>query len=360
MPKKKKEKELSFDKLYTDEATGKRITTNSMLKTFRRCPKQAEYKYYRRLKPKFVGRPLTNGKWMHALLETKYKGEDWHETHRLWTNEYAKLFDEEKAMLGNLPVDIARMMRGYDWHYKHDTWKVLGVEQMVETELPDGSIFRLRYDMLIEDEFGLWAVDHKNQQRFPDHDFRLMDSQGLNYVWALRRSGVPVRGFIWNYIKAKPMTLPTPIQSGKRLSITSMRNCDYLTAREGIKRAGLDRADHEAWLQSLKNQRFRHGMPQTSEFFQRRVLERDDAVLDRYIKETFHTHLRMHDYNFVETDTVERVPDRSCSFMCSYKNLCSVELFGGNTDLILRKEMKEEDPMAYYFDEKPFGDDNGN
>jgi hypothetical protein len=42
--------------LYTDDKTGKLISTHSMLKTFRRCPKQAEFKYVHRLKPRRLGK----------------------------------------------------------------------------------------------------------------------------------------------------------------------------------------------------------------------------------------------------------------------------------------------------------------
>ena len=51
------------------------------------------------------------------------------------------------------------------------------------------------------------------------------------------------------------------------------------------------------------------------------------------------------------TDAVERVPDRSCGFMCSYSQLCQMELYGGNTELIIRKNYKTGDPQDYYYDD---------
>src|SRR6478609_1788452 len=86
--------------LYIDD--GKRISTHSMLKTFRRCPKQAEYKYVERLQPKIMGRPLRFGTWMHALQEAHGKGEDWREEHERLTKKWDLLFDEEKDAIGNL------------------------------------------------------------------------------------------------------------------------------------------------------------------------------------------------------------------------------------------------------------------
>ncbi len=176
--------------LYVDPESGKLISSNSMLKTFQRCPRQADYKYARRLKPKSVKLPLKRGKWMHSLLEAHYKAEagmetpPWQDVHKALTNDFSKLFDEEKEKLGDLPRECDRLMRGYLWHYKEHAWKVLGVEGMLEAELPGGSIFRGRYDMLIEDEYGIWLVDHKNMKRLPNHALRMLDTQAPRYVWA--------------------------------------------------------------------------------------------------------------------------------------------------------------------------------
>lgn len=345
--------------LYRDPETGKTISTNSMLKTFRRCPKQAEYKYYRRLKPKVHSLPLERGKWMHYLLEEFYAGRDWKLKHKQLTNEFAKLFDEEKDKLGDLPRECARLMQGYLWHYKKHSWKVLGTEGLLETELPDGSIFRGKYDLLVEDEFGLWLVDHKNMKTFPNFNFRLLDSQSALYLWAARKNGMPVKGFIWNYLRTKPMTIPKTIQDGSRFSLPTMKNCDYPTALKAVTESGLDIAKYEVWLRNLKKQRYHPDRPQTSEFFQRHVLEKNDAMLDRVAIEHFHTSMRMHEYDFSISDAVERVPDRNCQWMCSYTDLCQTELFGGNTDLILRKQFKEADPMDYYYDEKETTDKDG-
>jgi hypothetical protein len=77
-----------------------------------------------------------------------------------------------------------------------------------------------------------------------------------------------------------------------------------------------------------------------------------DEQLERVAVSTFHTSMRMHDYDFSVTDAVERVPDRSCGFMCSYPQLCQMELYGGNVELILRKNYSVGDPNDYYYDER--------
>src|SRR6188768_549597 len=115
-----------------------------MIKTMRRCAKQTDYKYVQRLKPKIGSRPLEEGTWNHRLLEVFYKGGDWRAEHQKLSKKFSALFDEEKESLGNLPVDCERLMESYFWHYKHDPWKIVEVEYVIETEFPDGTIYRGR------------------------------------------------------------------------------------------------------------------------------------------------------------------------------------------------------------------------
>lgn len=337
--------------LYNDD--GVAITTHSMIKTMRRCPKQTQYKYVDRLKPRSLGRPLTYGKWMHWLLEAHYKGEDWRAVHAELSAKYSELFDEDKEKLGNLPVDCKNLMLSYLWHYKNENWKVHEVEFMVECEWPDGGIYRGRVDMLVEDDYGLWIVDHKNHKNLPSGSFRLKDSQSGLYVWAARKMGIPVSGFIWNYLKTAPAAVPQLVKDGSRF-YKKMGDTTYLVYLKEIKRLGFSPDDPlvAPTLARLAAERYEPGKTQTSPFFQRHVFERDDAVLQRIAAEAYRTHKRIHTYPFKQRDAVERVPDRSCDFMCSYTRLCEAELYGGMTGNIMRQDFKIGDPQSYYNDER--------
>ena len=199
--------------IYIDPETGKMISTHSMLKTFRRCPKQAEYKYIERLQPRILGRPLRLGTWMHRLQEVHSMGGDWRAEHKKLTAKFSKLFDEEKDEIGDLPTQCYQLMISYLWHYKNDNWKVLEAEFVLEAELPDGSIFRAKIDWLVEDQYGLWIVDHKWHRTLPDLNFRLLDSQSADYVWVAVKNDLPVQGHIWNYARSKMPTYPEPLKS---------------------------------------------------------------------------------------------------------------------------------------------------
>lgn len=212
--------------LYTDDETGKPITTQSMMKTFKGCPREAFYKYQLRLQPKAVSKPLRRGTWFHALLEAYYKGEDWEPVHETFTREFNKLFDEERFELGDLHTEISNLFRSYIWHYgdpqyKAYHWKVHETELKLSAEMPNGHIFRGVFDMLVEDDFGLWLVDHKCL----DPDTPVTTPFGLRRIGDLNVGDLVVGsdGNAANVIGASRRKLPVyeiTLRSGKVLRAT--------------------------------------------------------------------------------------------------------------------------------------------
>ncbi|MGE3487468.1 MAG: PD-(D/E)XK nuclease family protein [Nitrospira sp.] len=349
--------------LYNENGTP--VTTHSMIKTMRRCPRMAMYKLHDRLKPRFLGKALTTGKWMHYLLEAYYKGEDWKAVHTSLCQQFSEFFDEEKEMLGDLPTICYELMISYLWHYKNENWKVHEIEFTVQTRWPDGSIYRGKVDLLVEDDYGLWIVDHKNHRVLPKMDYRLLDTQSPLYVWAARRgdpeSGIdpiPVSGFIWNYIRTAEPSKPKWLEKSGRLSKV-MGDTTYPVFVREMKRLELDPHDeaYKPITTRLIRDRYRPGETQTSAFFQRHILERDDAMLSRLAAEAFRTHRRLHSYPFHQRDAVERTPDyKGCRYACSFTDLCQTELMGGFTGNLLRQNFKKGDPLSYHHDDKDLTD----
>lgn len=347
--------------LYVDPETGNDISTHSMLKTFRRCPKQMEYKFVRRLKPQILGRPLRLGTWMHRLQEIYFKGGDWEAEHKRLSRQFNELFDEEKDEIGDLPKDALHLMKSYLWHYKNEEWKIHEVEFTLETTFPNGSIYRCKVDALVENQYGLWLADHKWNRRIPDHTNRLLDGQSALYIWCAIRNKLPVQGFIWDYARSKVPTIPTFTQTGLVSRWGSM-DTDYPTAarffKENFKKGQIpDR--YKPKLKRLKDEQFRAGEIQRSPFFQRTVMEKTPEMLKRVAQENYHTSRRMHDYDFSKASAVERVIETSCGFSCSYKDICALDLYGANIDPILKRRYKVGDPMQYYQD-RPEGYEGGN
>lgn len=338
--------------LYRDPESGRPIATHSMIKTMRRCPKQVEYKYVQRLKPRSLGRPLNFGKDFHLMLQVHYEGGDWREVLLQVRRTFSDLFDEEKDELGDYPRDLERTMTSYLWHYAHEQWTVHEVEVTLECTFPDGSIYRCKIDLLIENQYGLWIVDHKTLKKLPDLTFRLLDAQSALYLWCALKNKIPVQGHIWNYVKSKPPNRPRLLKSGKGLSNSQKIITDYPHLMRAIKKYELDPEDYQEKLAYLRAQRFEEGGMQTSPFFQRSILEKTNKMVTQVATEGYHTARRMHSYPWDQPRLIERVPDRSCLFSCSYKDICSLELFGGDTRSLRRSNYVVGDPLEYYQDDR--------
>lgn len=341
---------MSAGKTLTSKQMGRlfipSVVNHSMIKTMRRCPTQTRYKYVEGLLPRVHNKPLTRGKWFHALLEAHYTGEDWTVIHKRWCRQFRGLFDEEKEMLGNLPQEMLMLMRSYLWHYKYEAeWEILEVEKIIEATLPNGVPFKGKVDMLVRDEFGLWLVDHKTHKRIPNLMNRLLDSQSPAYMWACWENDIPVDGFIWNYVKTAAPSIPVRIKDGSRFS-KKLGETDYYTFATALVKSGLPTDDYRHLLDTLKTVRYKHGEPQTSPFFQRHILERKAPSVQQAVREMMTTVMHMSTYDF-SPEVTERISQPGCEWSCDYKDLCVAELHGNNTKFIMRN-FRKGDPLEYY------------
>jgi len=301
--------------------------------------------------------PLHRGVWWHALLEAYHSGQDWMAIHKKYCHEFNKLFDEEKDHYGDLPREIERIMRSYIWHYAEDPWEYLEVEKTLEAEMPDGTLYRGKVDALIRNQFGLWLVDHKSHKTLPNHDFRVLDPQSSSYLWAAWQNGLEVRGFIWNYVRWKAPSIPKLLVSGKAISKAAC-DTDYVTYVSALKKYKSENEafkitpEYKAKADALKRERYQFGRIQTSTFFNRVVMEKTPEQVERAMKENFHTARLMNSYGFDEEhrDEVQRAVSRNCAFDCSYRDVCTTELIGGNVRNIIRNGYTVGDPNDYYED----------
>jgi len=286
------------------------------------------------------------------LIEEDLRGRDWLELHRKLSKQFENLFDEEKDFYGDMPTEIERIMRSYFWHYKADPWKHKEQEFELEATLPSGQILRGKVDDLIEDQFGLWLVDHKTHKTLPKLAYRTLDTQSPTYMYLAKKNKLKVKGFIWNYIRWKAPSIPELVYVGRPNQRLSKRtvDTDYPTFRAALKEYGLPKEDYADTLARLKSQRFKLGEIQTSPFFLRYHMEKQPDLIARVEKSTMVTADRMDSYNFADPDAVERVVGRHCEWLCSYTDLCAAELMGHNLAPLIKQNYTQGDPMAYYHD----------
>lgn len=331
---------------------GTPILTNSMMGAFRRCIKQSEFKYVHRLKPKMLSGPLKRGKWVHSLLEEDAKGGNWKKLHKKFVREFNRMFDEEKDFYGDMPTEINRIMKSYFWHYKHDPWEYKEVELELTARLPNGVLIRIKFDGLVQTKYGLYLVDHKSHKTLPKLTYQSLDTQSPLYMWVARQNGIPVDGFIWNYIRWKAPTVPALVYAqtkNPRLS-KSVTETDYPTYKKAIQEYGLNPKDYADRLKYYKSLQYKPGEAQASPFLRRVVRDYEPEKVQRVLKEAMRTAERQNTYDFSDPDAVERTVGRHCEFMCSYSDLCTAQLLGHNVRPILKQNYNVGDPMDYYHD----------
>jgi len=339
---------------------------------FRRCQRQYSFRYdyakhYPELAngggemvPKVHRLPLYRGSWMHALQETlhhqwagavpfdivigegktgkKWTVETWEDTHSLLTQAYDDLFDEEKEDLGfDLPDECKRLFKSYLRFWKDDqkTYSVAefggkpAIELVVQASLKDDfgipGNFKGKIDLVVEDhEYeGYWIWDAKWVKTIPVPDERMMSPQALLYVWALRKKGIDVRGFVYNYGRTKPPVEPRVLRNGM-LSVAKRMDTDIYTYFAAI------RAQHgKKWKRYLPYYR-----PKLDElrgrdalwFDRARIPVEDERVL-KGIREYLAT---VHDIRRREKrrEYIPRTYIYNCKWSCEYHSLCTAEFQG--------------------------------
>lgn len=313
--------------------------SNSKLKTYNQCKRQYHYKFVKNLAPNHTALPLKRGLWLHDLLEAKYVKGDWKPRFKeLVKEEWTPLFEEEREKYGDLPGEVQRIMKSYDYRWKEEDkgLTVIAAEQEVEAPLPHGHTLVFRFDLIVEDEFGRWLVEHKSHKSYPSDDYRFLDVQAKKYVWGLNKVKTygEITGILWNYLRTVPPTIPQLKKDGT----PSKRriNTDYYTYLKFLRDNHLDTEDYRDVLSSLKKR---------SDFFRRERVPAPPVVVKRLVQEAVLT-----------ADAIEmgvkpiRSIDRSCDW-CSFKEACITSLYGGDEAMVLKNRFHPRKAGEYYADD---------
>lgn len=305
--------------------------SNSEAKMFTECKRKFFYARVKNLQSKSTALPLYRGTWMHGLLEDYFNSRDWRPRHQEFCSEFEGYFDEEKDVLGDLPKECARLMEVYEYTYDEmdDGINVLGTEVEVEVPLPHGHIYQATLDVVLEDDLGLWVMDHKTHARYPSANFRFTDIQTARYSYAcLKHFGELPSGIIWDYIITKPPTKPQLVDKGRRLSKRKI-NTDLHTFIRAIKEYGLDPKDYRDDIIRLKER--------GSEFLRRDRVPVTKKVVNQLVKELVYT-----------ADEIERgfkpvrTIGRHCDW-CQFQSLCVTELYGGDAKMVKRTQYERRE-----------------
>lgn len=318
----------------------------SMVRSYRRCPRQYKYKYIQHLQRKRPPSPLIRGTILHEMLNARALRSMRKPTRTPpsilngYADKFTELFREEREEYGeNFIEDIHRVWDGYERTYENDGWKYEASEEEIVTELNNNIIYKGHLDKRIIWRDRRWIVDHKSHKTIPDETNRFNQYQILLYLWCYNRE-VPkanrAEGLIWDYLRTKPPTIPERLKSGE-LTQRANLDTDYFTYVQELKRLRLDPKPYANYLNSLKQK-------SPTKFYLRVPLPEPSREMTMSVVDDFKQTAK----EMKEASGFPRHMDRACSY-CEYYRLCSAELRGLDHKFIEKTE----------FEEKVIGDENG-
>ncbi len=319
--------------------------SHSAIKSFRRCKRQFYYKYVEGMQSRMPSIPLKLGTWIHSLMEAYYTTGNWRAEQIKLTKKFNNLLLDEREFYGDLPEKAERLMASYEyyWREEEDKWEILYAEERFAVDLPDGSVFSFKPDLIVKEKdtglVGVW--DHKSAKSLPDAEWRIQDLQSVVYPWGLSLAGIEVDYFGWNYIRTKEPSLPKTNQDG-RLSHRKLDSEYHALARFLLDHYGKKSQIPSYWRLELRSLKGR------SNFFKRTRMVKDQALVERQINELDWTHQEIQAWvDFMadnpNDDPWVRTAEMSCSWGCDFFDLCQVELIGGDGRFLRKTKYEPSD-----------------
>jgi len=325
----------------------------SRIKSYRRCPKQYEYKYIEGIQPKKPAPPLLRGHILHEMLDARvqrfFKAPQAvpMKTPKSILDEYAKkyktLFIEEQERYGETFIeDIKRIFDGYIRTYEDEKFEYLGSEEFVGTDLTPDLRFVGTIDRRVADPTGRhWLLESKSHKSIPGEENRFSDLQTVFYIWAWNRENPsrPLSGIIWDYLRTKPPRIPEQLQNGQ-LSQRKDMDTDYHTYLSEIRRLQLNPQPYEGFLLSLKQR--------SKERFYLRVKlpAPSQQMIDSVVSDMRATAITLNTLK-----VFPRNMTRDCSF-CEYYRLCHAEVRGLDAAFIRKADYEEREADDYAGEEE--------
>jgi len=141
------------------------------------------------------------------------------------------------------------------WAPSHDDFHPILVEVEFEVPIPGLSdvVYQGRIDLVVEDDFGYWLVDHKTTAQFGDVEWLALDDQCSSYAWAIREQlGLEVRGVIYNELRKKAPRTPRVLTNGT-LSVAKNQDTTFETYLRTLQEGGYNWKGYKGILRYLRD-----------------------------------------------------------------------------------------------------------
>lgn len=161
-------------------------------------------------------------------------------------------FEMEFKEMRQLGLDI--LEHYFLWAPKHDSFTPLYVEIEFRVEIPGmpGVFYEGRIDLIVEDEYGYWIVDHKTATQFGGTEWLVLDDQCTSYAWAVKKMlGLDVRGVMFNQIRKKAPHPPVALKRGG-FSVNKQQDTTYELYLKTLQDGGYKVSAYQDFLDYLK------------------------------------------------------------------------------------------------------------
>jgi hypothetical protein len=183
-------------------------------------------------------------------------------------------------------------------------------------------VYAGRIDMLAEDANGnYWIFDWKTARTVSEqYEFLYLDDQVASYVWALRKLGIDVRGFVYHEQKKaypKPPAENKQRRLGRLFSVNKMQDTDYESYLAAVK----DK-DTAAYEQGLYDEFLEYLELQGTAFFARHQIHKSAAEIQETERNIGYEALDMTDQSLRIYPSPGRFGCNFCAFQepCKEKN----------------------------------------
>lgn len=242
---------------------------------FKRCRTMWDFgsKIRQNYEPYARIQPLDFGTAIHSGMEAYYDPMTWgnlelqQKTARLaFLTSIAEIqqkvkfmdYEIEQEFNEDLDLGLAMLENYFTWAPTQDGFQPIMTE--IEFEIPmkfwsNGHLIDFSYqgriDLVIEDDFGYWIVDHKTAASLGGIDWLPLDDQCGSYAWALQKKlNLNVRGVIYNELRKKAPHPPLVLKNGG-LSKNKQQDTSFEMYLKAIRDNNLNENDYEEFLDYL-------------------------------------------------------------------------------------------------------------
>lgn len=250
-----------------------------------------------------------------------------------------------------LPEACKRIMRSYLWAYRTSLADEdpLLVEYEFETEV-DGHLYHGRIDLLFRDKDGRIVLrDWKTSSSMPEGSvWKLTESQLHLYPVALEPHFPEhtADAVEFDFLLTKPPGQPATLKSGKLSRATKLM--DPLSLKQAADAAGIG-LDDEIYATDKKNptsptlREKIEELTDSSPFYRRYRMPRSKKVTATIFEDNAKA-IEFMDALHEDTSGAYRVTDRSCDYMCEFKDVCVAHLYDLDYGSVLNRDFEPWEP----------------